>query len=272
MKKLLLLEKKDREEGALIIAAGRARGVEVEHLDLDDFRFELGALDALERQIEGYDGLWARTYADFSLVRILCSLFERRGKPVFGASSHDPLFIQDKMADLWTLSAAGVPIPRTASSALAPGPVIHKPYWGFGGFGIHAVDPQKPYHYQQELISKSSDLRVYVSIWGAIPLAIERSNALDFRTNKHQGGSFAVFSFERYAQLHGESALALLSQTAEQAARALRRPFCAVDLIHNDGLLQVLEVNRTPRVRLTPEANELVIGTMARDIAARLRE
>ena len=269
MKKLLLLEKKDRSETEEISNIGNTLGLNVIVKDLNDFHFDLESLASLEEKIKKYDGLWVRTYSDFSLVRILCSLFEKSYKPVFGANSQDSSFIQDKMADLWQLKIHNVPIPHTSKNiASINNNVIYKPYWGFGGFDIHKEDPKKPYYYQQELIDKTSDIRLYISNYKVIPLIIERSNQCDFRTNKHQGGSAEIFSLFDYSTKESLNIVKQICVISELAARSLNRPFSAIDLIKNGEQYQVLEVNRTPRIRLNPYANHIIIETMLKDIIA----
>lgn len=115
MKNLLLLEDKTRSETENISFVAKELGINITVKELKDFPIDLNNLSHWENEIKKYDGLWVRTYTDFSIVRILCYLFEKNNKTVFGANSQDSSFIQDKMADLWQLKINNVAIPHTKS-------------------------------------------------------------------------------------------------------------------------------------------------------------
>lgn len=200
-----------------------------------------------------FDALAIRSYRRFSVIREMGRAFAGAGKPVFGLQVDHPAFCQDKYSDILDLQRATVPVPATWSE---PVPNMHeevvmKENWGYGGHGVSKVScrqvPERdPYgvHFQ-EFLPAPHDWRVLLCEGKALPWIVVRTpEPGDFRTNTHQGGAAAIRPLQEL------DVGASLVRLAENAGRVLGRQCAGVDLRQAPGGPVVLEVNRTPRLRL----------------------
>jgi glutathione synthase/RimK-type ligase-like ATP-grasp enzyme len=260
MQRLLILEQNREPERALFHGIGLELGLLVQAFDPAEFVFE-GCTPMLDgRPLPAqFDAVVVRSYRRFAVVRQIAQSFHAAGLPVFGLDPMHRAFTQDKLCDLMDLQAAGIPVPRTwARAEDTPGAiVVSKENWGYGGAGVQLVDMRHPdernrpslhwvNNHFQEYLDADEDWRVLVCEGEALPWVIVRRPADgDFRTNTHQGGEAAVVAASDFA---GAEALV---DIATAAARTLGRPCAGVDLRRAaDGRAVVLEVNRTPRLRL----------------------
>lgn len=260
MSRILILEQNREPERSLFHGIGLELGLLVQAFDPADFVFE-GCVPILDgRPLPAqFDALVVRSYRRFAVVRQIAQSFHAAGRPVFGLDPMHRTFTQDKLCDLMDLQAAGLPVPQTwARADDTPGAiVVSKENWGYGGAGVQLVDMRHPdertrptlhwvNNHFQEFLDADEDWRVLVCEGKALPWVIVRRPADgDFRTNTHQGGEAQVVPA---AEFPGAEALDAI---ATAAARTLGRPCAGVDLRRGpDGRALILEVNRTPRLRL----------------------
>lgn len=280
MPRILILEQNREPERSLFHAVGLELGLHVQSVDPSEFLFE-GCTPVLDgRQLPSqFDALVVRSYRRFAAVRQIARVFQVAGRPVFGLNPFHLGFTQDKLCDLMDLQAAGVPVPRTWARAQdTPGAVVvSKENWGYGGAGVQLVDMRhtaeraRPAlawvnHHFQEYLDADEDWRVLVCEGTALPwVIVRRPSEGDFRTNTHQGGHAEVVNAAEFP------GAAVLANVAVQAARALGRPCAGVDLRRGaEGSPVVLEVNRTPRLRLGTHT-ELVVRAYLNAWAEALR-
>lgn len=260
MHKILVLEQRREPEYSLFTNLGLELGLQVVSLDPGAVRMAgCRPVVDLEPLPSDYAGVVVRSYRRFAVVRQIAQAFRAVGKPVLGLDPLRASFSQDKLCDLMDLQAAAVPVPLTwARPEDAPRTVVVvKENWGYGGSGVQLLDmanvplrnaPPLAWvnHHFQEYLEATEDWRVLVCEGKALPWVIRRRPAVgEFRTNTHQGGALEVVPVADFP-----NGLAL-SNIAEHAAAVLGRPCAGVDLRQGaDGEPVVLEVNRTPRLRL----------------------
>jgi len=268
MPSILLLEQLREPEHSLFQSIGKSLGLRVRTIDpaevcLPGGRPMLG-WQALPGQ---FDALVVRSYRRFAAVKQIGRAFGQAGKPVFGLSPLAASFTQDKLCDLMDLQSAGVPVPETWARATdAPyTTVVSKENWGYGGSGVELVDLAAPgirnkppiewvNHHFQEFLPAQEDWRILVCEGQALPwVIVRRPTPGDFRTNTHQGGELQVVNADQFKEFDK------LAQTAVLAAAVLERPCAGVDLREGkNGQPVVLEVNRTPRLRLGEHTEQVV--------------
>jgi RimK family alpha-L-glutamate ligase len=235
---------------------------------------ELGDFDALVARI-------AHPYVSETLTVV--RLFRDAGRPVVDASLADEGVAMSKMHDYLVLAQQGLAVPRTwqpfntgEMERLAADlgyPVILKGVHGSYGARVHlARDAAETRRIAagypdgdlmlQEYLPGNVDYRVVVIGYRALPKISERAPAPgDFRTNAALGGRLSACPAGDFP---GMVAL------AEQAARALRREFAAVDIRHAGARPVVLEVNRRPRFENFERATGLdVAGAFLRHVLSR---
>ncbi len=260
--RLLLLEQTRQPETDLLPSVAKAQGAEMQALDPFSLRLQVepklpgGALvltaNGQALDLSGFDALVIRSYRCFALTKALASVFVHSGRPVLGLDPGHPAFSQDKFSDLLMLAQAGVDVPSTWSARrCAPETAVAKANWGYGGQGVELLgteqDTEEPWntHYQP-FLPAFEDWRVLLCEGEALPwIVVRRPSAGDFRTNTHQGGMPEVLASSEVPQAPA------LMRLAEKAGAALGRPNAGVDLragLHGHPV--VLEVNRTPRLRL----------------------
>ncbi|CAN7645672.1 ATP-grasp domain-containing protein [Massilia sp. LjRoot122] len=266
--RLLILEQHRSPENEIFETVARERSINVETIDPVRLCFDGNLLvDDRGSTLElNYDAIAIRSYRRFSLVKQAARQFANAGKPVYGLNVEHHAFTQDKFSDILDLHAAGVPVPLTASlptgiSGHLPGAgIVAKENWGFGGAGVSligeaSVGPEQLYNLHfQEFLPAQEDWRVLVCEGRALPWVIVREPTPgDFRTNTHQGGIPTVCHASMLPDLYKE-----LSTVAETAANVLGRPCAGVDLRQGRNGPVVLEVNRTPRLRLGEHTSSIV--------------
>jgi glutathione synthase/RimK-type ligase-like ATP-grasp enzyme len=278
MTALLILEQFREPEHSLFHALGLELGIHVHSADPASFMLDGSAPRLAGETLPAkFDGVVVRSYRRFAVVRQIARAFHLAGKRVMGLDPLHLSFTQDKLCDLMDLQAAGVPVPRTWTRAEdTPGSiVVSKENWGYGGTGVQLVDMAKASergrpaldwvnHHFQEYLEAEEDWRVLVCEGKALPWVIVRRPAAgDFRTNTHQGGQVDVISAEHFP---GSGALVAV---AVEAARVLGRPCAGVDLRRGaSGQPVVLEVNRTPRLRLGAHSEPVVRAYLSAWLAA----
>lgn len=263
--KILLVEQSRQPERELFESLAPSFGLEVCFVDAGALELHAGA-QGLQvcppskgfLRAADYSALVVRSYRRFAVMKALAFAFAREGKPVYGADPLHPAFCQDKLCDIADLAHAGLPVPRTrAASAPVPGEVL-KNNWGYGGSGVRlfqAGDDVDTWNtHVQEFLPADADWRVLLCNGLALPWVVVREPAQgDFRTNTHQGGQLQVVRADELP--HAGQMMAL----AERAGCVLGRPCAGVDLRRSStGEPCILEVNRTPRLRLGAASAEVV--------------
>jgi glutathione synthase/RimK-type ligase-like ATP-grasp enzyme len=265
---LLILEQDRYPERRLFSALGSECGLNVSCIDPSEISIISGKpfLDSVD--LPGiYDAVVVRSYRRFATVRSVAMAFQENGRLVLGLDPMQASFTQDKLCDIEQLIAAHVPVPETWFNAndTPHTTVVAKENWGYGGAGVALADMsdrvtrERPSldwvntHFQ-EFLPADEDWRVLVCEGRPLPYVIVRKPAPgDFRTNTHQGGQVEVISAGAFPQADA------LMTISTQAARALGRPCAGVDLRRGrDGTPVVLEVNRTPRLRLGDHTEEII--------------
>lgn len=253
--KLLILEQHREPENTVFRTVGIRHGTHVEVVDpvALDLRANRTVLYRGTSLVQQFDAVVLRSYRRFSVIREVARSFADAGKPVFGLDVEHPAFCQDKLSDLLDLQRAKVAVPATWTRPPIGQheEVVMKENWGYGGQGVSKVRCDQltgtdPYgvHFQ-EFLSAPNDWRVLVCEGKALPLIVVRTpEEGDFRTNTHQGGVPVVRA------AHEIEIAASLIRLAESAAQELGRPCAGVDLRQGPAGPVVLEVNRTPRLRL----------------------
>lgn len=260
--KLLILEQNRQPENQVFTEIGAKLELSVVTLDPVQLRVDLITSQAFigeERfDLNAFDGVVIRTYRGFATVRFIAHQFTQKQKPVFGLNPFHHSFTQDKVCDLLDLHRAGVRVPRTLLNMAAQQPgLLAKTNWGFGGHGVEHAQPGHQYdvynHHFQEFIEARSDWRILLVDSNPAPFLIERfADVDDFRTNKHQGGSFVMHD-------SSHPLFESLSETAKKAGAALHRWCAGVDIRTDQrNTPYVLEVNRTPRLRLEGATSTIV--------------
>ncbi len=245
--------------------AAQEQGLDLVVCNIHDIRFDIegGKANILafgENLLETCDGLVVRTfYPHISEALTVARLFRDAGKVVIDESLTDEGYAVSKMHDTLVMAAHGVPCPRTWQlfnpqqvEALAEQltfPCLLKGVHGARGehtYLIHNAEQlhRRLWHYPygelmlQEYLPADEDYRVMVLGYQALPVMVRRKPPKgDFRTNYSLGGCF----------IRGElSEFPAFKPLAEQAARALRREFTAIDLRMKGQAPVILEVNRQP--------------------------
>lgn len=215
---------------------------------------------------KAYDATLVRTYRGFEAINAFIDSIP--GKPaIFGFNPKDTIQLLDKYEDMLFLEKAGVRVPK--SSLTLEGqifPWVRKSFWGFGGQGVtlrtdEALD--EGYFAQEYLDEEAQDYRVYD---GCDFIVCRNPAEGDFRTNKYQGGESIVLSKEEFIAQRGENLyFDILAQSAF-AIDVLHRKFGATDVKIQNGLAYILEVNRTPRLRIDNKWAEIVVKTWLKEI------
>jgi len=268
MQRILILEQLREPERSLFHGIGLDLGILVHSADPAEFHLQGSAPSLDGRAVPAeFDALVVRSYRRFATVRQIARAFHTAGRPVLGLDPLHLSFTQDKLCDLMDLQDAGVPVPKTWSRAedTPTNVVVSKENWGYGGAGVQLVDMRAPEerekpsvewvnHHFQEFLDADEDWRVLVCEGKALPWVIVRRPAPnDFRTNTHQGGEVEVVPAHLFPDAEA------LASIAVGAAEALGRPCAGVDLRRGaQGTPVVLEVNRTPRLRLGAHTEQVV--------------
>lgn len=268
MPSILLLEQLREPENSLFQSLGKEAGLRIRTIDPAEVCLPNGKPMLGWQELPGqFDALVVRSYRRFAAVKQVARAFSRAGKPVLGLNPLAASFTQDKLCDLMDLQSAGVPVPETWARATdAPyAVVVSKENWGYGGSGVELVDLQDPTvrnkgplewvnHHFQEFLPAQEDWRILVCDGQALPwVIVRRPSPGDFRTNTHQGGELQVI------EATGFPGFAKLADVAVRAATVLERPCAGVDLREGKkGQPVVLEVNRTPRLRLGDHTEQVV--------------
>lgn len=210
--------------------------------------------------LDQFDAILTRTMPAGSLEQItfrLAALHALRGTPIVNQPAALEIAI-DKYATLARVSKLGYPVPRTivvqsradAMTAFESlgGDVVVKPIFGGEGRGVMRVtDRELAWYtfstleqvgavvYLQEFIAPGGiDTRLLVI--GDRVIAVERSNANDFRTNVISGGTAKEV-------VPTDEQVAMAKRILEQ----IGLDFASVDFLHTeDGGYRVLEVNAIP--------------------------
>ena len=245
--------------------AAKAQGLELEACSVHDvsFNVEGGKANAFafgRNLLESYDGLVVRTFYPYiSESLTLARLFHDAGKVVIDESLTDEGYAVSKMHDHLVLAEHGIPTPRTWQvfnprrvEELAEQltyPCLLKGVHGARGEHVYIVQngeqlQRRLWHYPygelmlQEYLPAVEDYRVMVVGYRALPLMVSRKPPKgDFRTNYSLGARFTRRNLSEFPAFQS---------LAENAARALRREFTAVDIRLKGGQPLALEVNRQP--------------------------
>jgi RimK family alpha-L-glutamate ligase len=210
-----------------------------------------------------YDVLFVRTFHPYiSETLTLARLFSEAGKIVIDQSLTDEGYAVSKMHDHLVLTRNGIPTPctwqvcnpqqiKTLAEQLTY-PCVLKSVHGARGQHVYLIHDAEQLnrrlrHYPwgelmlQEYLPGSEDYRIFVIGYQALPIMVSRKPPRgDFRTNFSVGGKFVKRELSEFPNF---------KEVAEQAARALRREFTAVDIRLKNGQPVVLEVNRQPDFR-----------------------
>lgn len=244
-----------RQEEKLILAAARARGLDVKPLFDRDLVLDFSARTAAASGID-VDVVLDRCVAHSRAAYILRTL-ERWGIPTLN-TAHAVELCDDKAQNSLALEAAGVPTPRTlvafsVEAALAACeqvgyPAVLKPVTGSWGRLLakangpeqaRAILEQKQelgsFHHQiyyvQEFVNKPDrDIRAYV-VGDQILAASYRSSA-HWVTNAHRGATSLPCPVTPE-----------IEELALRACRAVGARLAGVDLIETGDGLQIVEVN-----------------------------
>lgn len=261
------------------LEAGTERGLVVEHLEMQNLRFEADGHSAQlthngKDVIAHFDAAILRTFMPYvSEVLTVARLFADAGKVVVDRSLVDEGYAMGKMHDYLRLSAAGIAVPRTvqppnAIEALQCAETIGYPCVlksTFGSCGEHvfraadaaeltALYATEPLGHWlvQEYLPAESDVRVMVVGGHALPFFVRRTPAAgDFRTNFDHDAAIEKVPLETRPDLR---------TLAEATARTLRREFTGIDIRERDGVPLVLEANRRPGFKAFEAATGLDVA------------
>lgn len=208
-----------------------------------------------------YDATLIRTYRGFEAISQFVDSLP--GSPdIYGFNPKDTIQLLNKYEDMLFLEKAGVRVPKSSLTLEGyKNKWVRKSFWGFGGQGVTLREDtalDEGYFAQEYLDEEEQDYRVY----DGCGFIVCRTPAQgDFRTNKYQGGESVVLSKEEFIAQRGEKLyFDILAQSAF-AIDVLHRRFGATDIKVHKGLAYVLEVNRTPRLRIEQAWAEKVIKT-----------
>lgn len=242
-----------------LLRAGCSRSLSADALD---FR-QLSAGVPLRQPLDGYDAAIIRTMPAGSLEQIIFRMDALHAAADRGvAVLNPPRVIEccvDKYLTTVRLAQRGLPTPATvvcqkAQDALEVfatlgGDVVVKPLFGAEGRGMlritdhelawrtfHAIEQTGGVIYLQQFIRHPGwDVRAFV-IDDVVVAAMQRRNALDWRTNVAQGGTAQTIELCSEAR-----------ELAREAARATGAIIAGVDLLHDEsGQWYVIEVNAVP--------------------------
>jgi RimK family alpha-L-glutamate ligase len=245
--------------------AAKEQGLDLVVCNIHDISFDIeeGKANVCgrgENLLETCDGLVVRTfYPHISEALTIARLFHDAGKVVIDESLTNEGYAVSKMHDHLVMAGHGVACPRTWQlfnprqvEALAEQltyPCLLKGVHGARGehtYLIHDAEQlhRRLWHYPygelmlQEYLPADEDYRVMVVGYRALPVMVSRKPPKgDFRTNYALGGHFIR---------HNLADFPAFRTLAEQAARALRREFTAVDIRMKGDQPVILEVNRQP--------------------------
>jgi len=245
--------------------AAQEQGLDLVVCNIHDISFDIEGGKANiwafgENLLETCDGLVVRTfYPHISEALTVARLFKDAGKVVIDESLTDEGYAVSKMHDTLVMAEHGVPCPRTWQlfnprqvEALAEQltyPCLLKGVHGARGehaYLIHNSEQlhRRLWHYPygelmlQEYLPADEDYRVMVLGYQALPVMVRRKPPKgDFRTNYSLGGSFIRCELSEFPAF---------KPLAQEAARALRREFTAIDLRMKGDQPVILEVNRQP--------------------------
>ncbi|RPH60434.1 MAG: ATP-grasp domain-containing protein [Chloroflexi bacterium] len=245
--------------------AALEQGLELVVCNIHDVSFDIEGQKANvsgmgENLLETCDGLVVRTFYPYiSEALTVARLFHDAGKIVIDESLTDEGYAVSKMHDTLVMAEHGVPCPRTWQlfnprqvETLAEQltyPCLLKGVHGARGEHTYLIQNSEQLHRRlwhypygelmlQEYLPADEDYRVMVVGYRALPVMVRRKPPRDdFRTNYALGGHFIR---------HDLSEFPTFQTLAEQAARALRREFTAVDIRMKGDQPVILEVNRQP--------------------------
>lgn len=262
---VLILEQERHPEHDLFQAAATHLDVKVVQEDVRLLKFDSAksALTQSGRSVSRFDAIVFRTYRDPGLLKQVAHIAKQNHVPIYGYDPLDVNAFNDKLEDHWTLERSNVSQPKywQLSDHLASKDqkFVIKKIWGFVGKSVHLLTCEKaqqlPGHewFVQEFVDAKEDWRIYLNAGRALPFAIKRKPADgDFRTNHHQGGSSKVISLNEVES--GRE----MAELAEAAGRCLGRPYAGVDVRCKGSAPLILEVNRTPRLRIEKEYAEKI--------------
>lgn len=259
---ILILEQARYPEIDLFKTVGWELDVEVVHIDTRLLKYESATniLTPSGRNISEFDAIVFRTYRDAGFLRQVAHIAKNANIPTYG---YDPLCAYafcDKLEDHWMLERVNVNQPKywrisdSLTSSESDTTFVAKRIWGYGGEDVQLVTRAQasrlPTHewFCQEYLDALEDWRVYLNAGRAFKWAVRRTAAEgDFRTNRHQGGSDEIFEI---SEIPGGEEMAAL---AEEAGHCLRRAYAGVDIRYKSATPLILEVNRTPRIRISPD-------------------
>ncbi len=270
--------------------AAQRLGLDLDTCEILDIAFgvEGDRAAVLARDLDSlaaYDVLFVRTFHPYiSETLTIARLFAEAGKIVIDQSLTDEGYAVSKMHDHLVLTRNGIPTPRTWQACnpqrmaiLAEQltyPCVLKGVHGARGEHVYLVHDVEQLHRRlrhypcgelmvQEYLPGSEDYRIFVVGYQALPVMVSRKPPKgDFRTNFSLGGKFTKRELSEFPDL---------KDVAEQAARALRREFTAVDIRLKNGKPIVLEVNRQPDFRGFEHATQFdVAGEVVRYIQRRV--
>lgn len=215
---------------------------------------------------KAYDATLVRTYRGFEAINTFIKSLP--GKPaVFGFDPKDTIQLLNKYEDMLLLEKSGVRVPKSTLTLEGHKEVwVRKSFWGFGGQGVSLREDrllEDGYFAQEYLDEEVQDYRVY----DGCDFVVCRNPAEgDFRTNKYQGGESVVLSKKEFIEQRGEKLYFDIMSQSAFAIDVLHRRFGATDIKVQTGLAYVLEVNRTPRLRIEQEWAEVVVKTWFEEI------
>lgn len=184
----------------------------------------------------------------------LAKNFKAAGKRVVDSLVADGHLGQGKWLDYKKLKQANLPIPITSQNHGRDlnkyiYPFVLKWVYGFGGKNVFLIKNQKqlgkilPLHPKkewliQEYVNADYEFEVYVVGFKAVAAALAYKINDGFKANVKK--SIIIRSAADHPEYNK------LLKIASQAAKALGRELCKVDILEKNGKFYILEVNRNP--------------------------